>query len=269
MVARRYDQLTLKTLDLYDYEVFFVDMDGVIVMSGRPIPGAVESVNDLKSSGKVYVLSNNSTRTRTRFAENLKELGVELPPGGVVNSAFILSKYLMENRGESSIFTVGEEGLDRELESIGHDIVEPEESDVVAVGMDRGLTYEELDRALTGLTDGAEFYATNSDGTFPTPEGESPGAGACVGAIKGMGFEPERVVGKPSRVAGDIAIEVAGNPDPGNCLVIGDRLETDILLAERCGMDSVLVLSGVESRESLEKSEISPTYVVDEFPEVF
>lgn len=259
----------MKTLDLEDYEVFFVDMDGVIVMSGQPIPGAVESVNELKSHGEVYVLSNNSTRTRDKFAENLKELGVELPPGRVVNSAFVLSRYLMENRGESSVFSVGEEGLDQELESMGHEAVEPVESDVVAVGMDRGLTYEELDRALTGLTNGATFFATNSDGTFPTPNGESPGAGACVGAIKGMGFQPERIVGKPSRVAAEIAIEVAGNPDLEDCLVIGDRLETDILLAERGGMDSALVLSGVETRESLEESGIDPTYVVEELREVF
>ncbi|MFP4201517.1 MAG: HAD-IIA family hydrolase [Candidatus Acetothermia bacterium] len=259
----------MSKLDLDDYEVFFLDMDGVIVMSGRPIPGAVESVNRLKSYGEVYVLSNNSTRTRERFAENLFDLGVDLPPERVVNSAFVLAEYLLEKRGPSSVFTVGEEGLDQELEEVGHDVVVPEESEVLAVGMDRELTYDELDRALTGLAKGATFFATNSDGTFPTPDGESPGAGACVGAIKGMGFEPKRIVGKPSRIAAEIALEAAGKPEPGDCLVIGDRLETDIRLAERANMDSVLILSGVETTDSLRESELKPTYVFEELSDLF
>ncbi len=134
--------------------------------------------------------------------------------------------------------------------------------------MDRDLTYDKLDRALSGLLNGAEFFATNADKTFPTQEGESPGAGASVGAIKGMGFEPERVVGKPSEVAGEIAMEVAGVGNPEKCLMIGDRLETDILLAERVGMDSALVFTGVESEESLAASKVEPTFVCEDLQDL-
>lgn len=258
----------MKKVDLSNYEVLFVDMDGVIVMSGSPIPEAVDVVNRLNSRGEVFVLSNNSTRSRKKIAENLKDIGVKLPAGRVINSAFVLAKFLREEKGPLSVFTIGEEGLDLELQELGHEITTPEDSEVVAVGMDRGLTYKKLDRALTSLNGGATFFATNSDSTFPTPEGESPGAGASVGAIQGMGYEPERIVGKPSEVAANIAMEVAGVSEPSECLVIGDRLETDILLGERAGMDSALVLSGVETEESLEKSDLKPTYVVQELPDI-
>lgn len=256
-------------VDLNHYQVFFIDMDGVVVISDQPVSGSLDAMQQLKSLGKVYILSNNSTKTRKSFSDNMTELGLAFPSERVVNSAYVLARYLKERIGPVKVFTVGEKGLDEELEQIGHSIVKPAESKILAVGMDRNLTYDKLDRALTGLLAGARFFATNDDRTFPTPEGQSPGAGASVGAIKGMWFEPEQVVGKPSRIAAKIAMEVAGTTDPDECLVIGDRLETDILMAERAGMDSVLVLSGVETRKSLERSEIEPTYVVEDMSALF
>jgi 4-nitrophenyl phosphatase len=83
-----------------------------------------------------------------------------------------------------------------------------------------------------------------------------------------MGFDPEEIVGKPSSVAAEIAMEVAGTTNPGDCLVIGDRLETDILMADRAGMDSALVMTGVETKKSLEASEVNPTYVFDDLREL-
>lgn len=163
---------------------------------------------------------------------------------------------------------MGEEGLTEELELANHQVVSPSEAEVIAVGMDRNISYEKLDGALTGLLSGAEFYGTNNDKTFPTPNGESPGAGASVGAIRGMGFEPEKIVGKPSSIVAEIAMEVADVDNPKECLVIGDRLETDILMAEKAGMDSALVLTGVETRKSLGESEIDPTYVFEDLREL-
>lgn len=237
-------------------------------MSSQLISGAPEALAELGKFGDVFILSNNSTRTRQKFAANLTDLGIDLPHSSIINSAFVLAKYLRELRGTTNAFVVGEEGLGEELELMGHEVVGPAEAEVIAVGMDRNLSYDKLDDALTGLLSGAEFYGTNADRTFPTPEGESPGAGASVGAIKGMGFEPERIVGKPSSVAAEIAMEIAGTDNPEDCLVIGDRLETDILMAERAEMDSALVLTGVETRESLEESDIEPTYVFDDLREL-
>ncbi len=254
----------MKKFELKNYEAIFVDMDGVIVMSNRLIPGAAEGLRGLGEFGELYILSNNSTKSREKFAERLADLGLEFEAGGIINSAYVLARYVMELRGITKAFVVGEEGLDRELEEVGHRIVEPKESEIIAVGMDRGITYDKLDRALTGLLYGARLYATNSDKTFPTQDGEAPGAGASVGAMRGMGFEPEKIVGKPSKVAAEVAMEVAGVDEPDKCLVVGDRLETDILMANREGMDSALVLTGVETRESAENSDIKPTYVFED-----
>ena len=254
--------------DLTNYEYFFVDMDGVIVITDQLIPGSVESLEELANFGEIFVLSNNSTRSRRKFADNLVDLGLDIPASSIINSAFVLAKYLKESRGSTTDFVVGEEGLEKELKQMGHRIVEPEEAGILAVGMDRYISYGKLDDALTSLLAGADFYATNADKTFPTPDGESPGAGASVGAIQGMGFDPEEIVGKPSSVAAEIAMEVAGTTDPGDCLVIGDRLETDILMANRAGMDSALVMTGVETKKSLEASEVNPTYVFDDLREL-
>ncbi len=254
----------MNQVNLSRYEAIFVDMDGVVVMSGEMIPGATEAMDELKNYAKIFILSNNSTRSRNKFAARLENLGLDFPPHAIVNSAYVLAKFLLERKGRKKAFVLGEEGLGEELMDVGHELVPPEEAEIIAVGMDRELSYDKLDKALTGLLSGAEFFATNADKTFPTQEGESPGAGASVGAIKGMGFEPERIVGKPSEVAAEIAMEVAGVEDPGKCLLIGDRLETDILLAERAGMDSALVFTGVESEASLEASSVEPTFVFDD-----
>ncbi|MBS3787609.1 HAD-IIA family hydrolase [Candidatus Bipolaricaulota bacterium] len=254
----------MSEFNLNNYEAIFVDMDGVVVMSSQLIPDAPQALVELGNFGDVFILSNNSTRTREKFAANLANMGIDLPPSSIINSAFVLARYLRELKGTTKAFVVGEEGLDKELELMGHKVVQPEEAEIIAVGMDRNISYKKLDCALTGLLSGAEFYGTNADKTFPTPEGESPGAGASVGAIKGMGFEPKRIVGKPSSIAAKIAMEVAGTDKPEDCLVIGDRLETDILMAERAEMDSALVMTGVETKKSLEDSDIEPTYIFDD-----
>ena len=258
----------IKGLDCSNYKAIYVDMDGVVVRSSELINGALESISYFGDCGEVYILSNNSTRSREKFAKNLEDLGISLPPGSVINSAFVLAKYLLEHEGPLDSFVVGEEGLGEELDLMGHKIVNPGAAEVLAVGMDRNLSYDKLDGALSALNSGAKFYATNDDKTFPTPDGESPGAGASVGAIRGMGFEPKKIVGKPSSVAAEIAMEVAGADSPGDCLVIGDRLETDILMANRAGMDSALVLTGVETRKSLEESDIEPTYVFEDLQQL-
>ncbi|MFB6290471.1 MAG: HAD-IIA family hydrolase [Candidatus Bipolaricaulia bacterium] len=258
----------MSELNLDGYKAIFVDMDGVIVMSNQLVSGTPEALEKLREFGELFILSNNSTRSRKKFSDNLARLGIDLPPESIINSAFVLAKYLAETQGPRKAFVVGEEGLDEELEQAGHEIVVPEEANLLAVGMDRNINYGKLDGALTALLAGAEFYGTNDDKTFPTPDGESPGAGASIGAIKGMGFEPKKIVGKPSEVAARIAMEVAGTENPEDCLVIGDRLETDILMAERAGMDSALVFTGVETQETLKRNDIEPTYVFTDLREL-
>ncbi|MGQ9477002.1 MAG: HAD-IIA family hydrolase [Candidatus Bipolaricaulia bacterium] len=254
---------------LRNYRAFLIDLDGVLIRGSLPLPGAAEALERLRElGGKVLIFSNNSTRSRRAFAQRLQGLGFAIESEEVVNSAYILGQRLLELSGPSRAFMIGEEGLKEELELAGHHLVGPEEADFLVVGMDRQLTYEKLRQALRVLRRGARFLAANADPTFPTPEGEVPGAGAIVGAITGMGFPPEEVVGKPSPIAFRVALQAAGVSNARNCLVIGDRLETDILGAREAGLDSALVLTGVTSREELERSPIRPTWVAASLAEL-
>ncbi len=250
-------------INLSHYSTFFIDMDGVLVRSDEPIPGAKQSFCKLARYGDIFILSNNSTKSRRQFSSRLQDLGFEIEYGAILNSAYIVSSFLFSEMGSVDVFPVGEKGLKKELVEMGHRIVEPETADVVVAGMDRGITYDKLSKALRALMAGARFFATNLDKTFPTPEGQSAGAGATVGAIQGMGFPPEEVVGKPSIIAAKIAQERAAVSYPSRCLVVGDRLETDIELANKAGMDSVLTLTGVEDRSSLTNSRIKPTIAIE------
>lgn len=247
-----------------NYRAFLIDLDGVLVCLSEPIPGATKVLKKLKETGRTVIFSNNSTSSRKTFSARLKELGFKVEPEEIANSAYIVSRYLSGVAGSTTVFVIGEDGLKEELKLLGHRVIRPEKAKFLVVGMDRQLTYRKLSQALKALVSGADFVASNDDSTYPTPNGLIPGAGAVVGAIEGMGYSPKKIVGKPSSIAMKVAMETAGVTDPGECLLIGDRLETDILASQRVEMDSVLVLTGVTSGEDLRRSDIQPTWVIDD-----
>lgn len=242
------------------YKAFLLDIDGVLVHDGEPIPGAAEAVARLQRRGQVLLLTNNSTRTRDIVAARLQRSGFPIEAEMVVTSALIAARHLQETAGRCSLWPLGEEGLKTELRLAGHRLVSPGEAEWVVVGMDRQITYAKLADALSALLAGARLLATNADATFPTPYGLQPGAGAIVGALAGMGYPPEVIAGKPSPVAYRIALEKSGQR-PKETLMIGDRLETDILGANRAGIDSALLLSGVARRDDISRQKIIPTLI--------
>jgi len=247
---------------LRNYVAFVLDIDGVLVREREPIEGSVGAVHELNRIGQVVLLTNNSTRSRTSVAERLVSLGFPVEADQVVTSAYVAARWLAEQHGPQPVWPVGEEGLLHELAAAGHSLANPEAAHWVVAGMDRKLTYTKLVDTLSVLLTGARFLATNQDATFPTPQGQLPGAGAVVGAIAGMGFPPEQVVGKPAKVAFSGALQLTG-AEPSQALMIGDRLETDIAGALATGMDAALVLSGVTTPHRLDASETRPTFVAE------
>jgi len=247
--------------DLLDrYRVFLIDIDGVLVRGGEPIPGAAEAVEALRERGQILLLSNNSSRSRAGVAERLEGLGFTFEPEAIVPSSYVVARWLLETEGPSPVWTIGEDGLRAELELTGHRIVSPDKAEWLVIGICWDFNYAMLAEALRFLEDGGRYIATNTDATFPTPEGPKPGAGAVVGAIQGMGFQPHAVIGKPSPIAYRIALEQVDAPKDA-VLMIGDRLETDILGARDSGVDSALVLTGISTREDIERQGIHPTWV--------
>ncbi len=244
---------------LGQYKAFLLDIDGVLVRGGVPIPGAQEALTQLRNTGKVLLLTNNSTKSRVGSAARLRECGIFVEPSEIFPSSYVAAQFL-RRFGCVRYWYIGEAGIREEMEAAGHVLVGPEAAEWLVVGMDRGLTYEKLAQALRALLRGARLLATNEDKTFPTPEGLVPGAGAVVGALRGMGFSPQFVVGKPSAIAFEVALTVLG-VQAKEVLMIGDRLETDIGGAARLGMDTALVLSGVTGAEELRGAPVRPTYV--------
>ncbi|GAB4305349.1 MAG: HAD-IIA family hydrolase [Candidatus Bipolaricaulota bacterium] len=242
------------------YRGFLLDIDGVLMRGREPIPGATEALAALKGRGRVVLLTNNATRSRQGMAARLAEAGFAVAADEVVPSAYVAARFLRQRHGPVRFWALGEQGLVEEMTLAGHVPSSPTEAEWVVVGMDRGLTYDKLAQALRALRSGARFLATNRDTTYPTEDGPIPGAGAMVGALVGMGFQPELVMGKPFPEAYQVALEVAG-VRPAEALMVGDRVETDIRGAQEVGMDTALVLSGVSTGEDIDRAGIRPTWI--------
>ena len=247
------------------YAAFLVDVDGVLVHGKDSLPGASAALAKLQSLGRTLVLTNNSSRTRDELARYLSTVGLDVRPEDLLGSSFLAARYLSRHVGPTTAWVLGEEGIRRELTDAGHRLAaSPEDAEWVVVGIDRQVSYASLALALRALIAGARILATNEDATFPTPDGLVPGAGALVGALRGMGFPPTVVVGKPSPEAFGAALDVLGVP-ASRVLMIGDRLDTDIMGAAACGLDSALVLTGISSLDEAQACGVRPTWVARTF----
>ncbi len=245
------------------YRAFLVDVDGVLTRGKEALPGAAQGLAALRRRGRTLILTNNSTRSRADLAAHLGGLGLEVAIDDVLGSAFLAARYLFLHEGPTAVWVLGEEGIRQEMCDAGHRLAdEPEGAAWVVVGMDRSLTYEKLALALRAVLAGARVLATNEDATFPTPTGVVPGAGALVGALRGMGYPPTQTAGKPSPAAFEVALDVLGLPAE-RVLMIGDRIDTDVAGAVSCGLDSALVLTGVSSRADAARLGILPTWVAE------
>lgn len=232
-------------------KALILDMDGVLWRGNQPIGDLqriFERINDLGL--KVICATNNSTSTPAQFAEKITSMGGSLPAKSILNSAVASAIYLKESHPQGGpVFLVGETGLKSAMEENGFRHSDQNPLAVVA-GMDRKFTYEKMARAAHWIRSGVPFIGTNSDKTFPLPNGLAPGAGSILAAIEAAsGVEP-LIIGKPSPFLYQVAMHIIG-VEPQETLAVGDRLETDILGGQRAGMRTALVLSGVTTPEQL------------------
>jgi len=250
------------------YAAYVVDVDGVLTRGAHPLPGAIDALRALQSRARVVLLSNNSTRSRTELASHLSALGFAVAADDVFASSYLAAHYLRDLAGAAHVWVVGEEGLRSELAQAGHHLTaRPTDAAWVVVGTDRNLSYATLNQTLQALLAGARLLVTNEDATYPTAQGLAPGAGAIVGALRGMGYAPAAVIGKPSPLAFEIALRELGEPKE-KVLVVGDRLETDIAGADAAGVDSALILSGVSSLSDVARSAVRPTWIAASFADL-
>ncbi|TYT63998.1 HAD-IIA family hydrolase [Natrialba swarupiae] len=248
-----------------------VDIDGTVFRGSEPIAGAPEGIETLREAGvRPVFLSNNATKRPSTYAEVLDEAGVPTEPASVLNAAGIAAAYLGRHHPDDGVYLIGESALRAELEAADVTLVaDPARADVVLASTDRSFDYGTLEDVLAAdEAGGVVVYATNPDRTVPTETGERPDCGPVIGAIEGLlGREIDRVLGKPSEVTIEVALERLGL-EAEECVMIGDRLDTDVRMGERAGMRTVLVRSGVTDDDALAASELEPDHVIDSLGDV-
>ncbi|MFY9586931.1 MAG: HAD-IIA family hydrolase, partial [Actinomycetota bacterium] len=254
------------------FQRFVLDLDGVVWTGDEPVPGAPETIRSLRDAGKrLAFVTNNSSQTHESYAKKLADVGAQGEESEIVTSADAVAR-LMEStipalRGRAA-FVIGGPGLLEQVANAGVRIAEgddPSECSIVVVGWDRDLTYEKLRRATLAIRAGAIFIASNSDATYPAPDGLWPGCGAIVAALRtSSGVEPI-VAGKPQPLMLQVAQErVGGTP----ALMIGDRIETDVIAAQAVGWPSALVLTGATGVPELATAPAWPDYVLKRLSDV-
>ncbi|RZN38130.1 MAG: HAD-IIA family hydrolase [Methanosarcinales archaeon] len=246
-------------------KAYILDIDGVIYRGNNLIDGAVGAVNRLQDHSKVLFLTNNSTRSRASVATRLKTAGIPCEADDVITAGYATAVYIRKHHGASTVYPIGEAGLIKELQAAGHKI--SEDARFVVVGLDRDFNYKKLRIGLQNITNDAKFIATNTDPVLPTENGFVPGAGAIVSALKTASGKSPLVIGKPNQPIMDIVIDHIGL-NANKCTVVGDRLDTDIFAGTRCGMKTALVLTGVETLDSLKRSDIKPDIVIESIKEL-
>ncbi|MFW6104545.1 MAG: HAD-IIA family hydrolase [Candidatus Bipolaricaulota bacterium] len=251
-------------------EGFIFDLDGTVYRSDELMPGARSVITKLDVQGfGIVFLSNKPLHSRQYYADNLDQLGIPVDVNQIITSSYVMGYHLSDTDKGVTVYPVGEEPLMRELKAGGMVISEdPEEIDYVVASFDRNFHYDKLNIAFQAIMNGARFIATNPDRTCPVKNGEVPDAAGMIGAIEGVtGKKVELVTGKPSKLMVKAALDRLELP-PGDCLLIGDRLETDIKMGNDHGIPTALVLTGVTNRSDLAGSSIEPTYILEDLSQL-
>ncbi|MCK4536027.1 MAG: HAD-IIA family hydrolase [Desulfuromonadales bacterium] len=252
------------------YRGYIFDLDGTIYLGEKVIPGAPKIIASLRQQGcRVIFLSNKPLQPRKIYAQKLTQLGIPTATDEVINSSLVLIRYLLREMPAATVFAIGETPLLDELAAAGISLSDtPEKIDVVVASFDRTFDYRKLNIGFQALRLGARFLATNADRACPIDRGEIPDAAAVIGALEGCsGRKVELVAGKPSSLIVETALERLGL-QADDCLMIGDRLETDILMGKNAGMATALVFTGVTQQEDLPHSSIQPDYILESVADI-
>jgi len=249
-------------------ELFLFDMDGTLYLGDEVYEGAIDLMNDLPKLGKKYIyLTNNSSRAGTDYITRLQKLGFPCQAENVFTSGMATGMYLNQRHPGAKVYLVGTAAFRRELLSYGIDLVE-ENADVVVVGFDTELVYEKLNKACHFLRRGAAFIAANPDWVCPMPNDEVlPDCGSICALLTASSGKEPTYIGKPNRNMVDVISAMTGIPNEKICAV-GDRLYTDIAVAQNAGAVSVLVLSGETDQAMVDAAQRKPDYVLSNVHEL-
>jgi arabinose operon protein AraL len=239
------------------------DLDGTVYIGEALVPGAAETLAALRGDGRrIAFLSNKPLQTRADYAAKLRRLGVPADADDVINSSLVLARHLTTLDAGAPVFLIGEPPLASELSAHGFEVRTDHRVRWVVIAFDRTFDYAKLNTALQAVRHGARLIATNPDRTCPVEGGEIPDCAGMMAAVEAVtGKSVEVVVGKPSPIILAVALERLGVPGR-DAVIVGDRIETDIVMGKRLGLATVLVLSGVTRADDPRIAELAPDLVL-------
>lgn len=248
-------------------DCWLTDMDGVLVREERAIPGAADFVGELLATGtRFQVLTNNSIYTPRDLRARLTTSGIEVPEEAIWTSALATAQFLSDQRGGGTAYVIGEAGLTTALHDVGY-VLTDRTPDYVVLGETRTYSFEAITRAIRLVLGGARFIATNPDPSGPSADGPLPATGAVAALItRATGVEPY-FVGKPNPLMMRTALNrIEAHSE--HTVMIGDRMDTDIVSGLEAGLRTILVLTGSTNAEQVERFPYRPTRVCASIAEV-
>jgi NagD protein len=246
---------------------YLIDMDGVIVRGSELIPGADAFLDRLRQRKlKFLILTNNPLYTQRDLQHRLRRIGIDVTEDRIYTSALATAQFLKMQLPSGTAFVIGESGLTQALHEAGY-VLTDHHPDYVVVGETTSLNYERLTQAVRLVSQGARFIATNPDPSGPGDGGLVPACGAIAAFIQSATGVAPYFVGKPNALMMRTALRYL-NEHSENAIMVGDRMETDIRVGTEAGLETVLVLTGVSTREMVEKFPYRPTRIVESVAEL-
>jgi NagD protein len=242
-------------------ETWLTDMDGVLVHEEDAIPGAAEFITALEQSGRSFlVLTNNSIFTPRDLRARLLRSGIDVPEKAIWTSALATAQFLAEQRPGGSAYVVGEAGLTTAMHDVGY-VMTDRDPDYVVLGETRTYSFEAITRAVRLIERGARFIATNPDPSGPSPAGTLPATGSVAALISTATGRQPYYIGKPNPLMMRSALNRL-DAHSETTIMVGDRMDTDIISGLEAGLRTVLVLTGSTSREQVEHFPYRPSRIV-------
>jgi 5'-nucleotidase len=246
---------------------YICDMDGVLVRGSQVVPGANEFIQRLQAAGaKFLVLTNNSLYTPRDLYARLQRIGLEVPPNAIYTSALATAQFLATQHPGGSAYVIGEAGLTTALHDAGY-IITDQDPEYVVLGETLSYSFERITQAMRFVAAGARFIATNPDVSGPGEGGTVPATGAVAALISAATGVQPYYIGKPNPLIMRTALRTL-DAHSEHSVIVGDRMDTDIIIGTESGLETILVLTGVTRREDVSRFPYRPTHIVESIADI-
>ena len=246
---------------------YIIDMDGVLISGGTMIPGADLFLERLKTRGAEYlILTNTPTLTPGDLAHRFKIQGLDIPKERIFTSAMATARFLHSQQQDARAYVIGESGLTEAIHNIAY-VITDHDPHFVVLGETYAYDLESVTKAIRLIMGGAKFIATNPDPSGPTESGLVPACGAMAALIEKVTGVSPYFVGKPNPLMMRMALNYLGVHSE-NTVMVGDRMDTDIVAGFESGMETILVLTGVTRREDVTRFPYRPTKILESVAQI-